>query len=99
MLVLVDTSVWISHWRSPLTAMSNLLQTQDVVTHSVVLGELAVGSLRDRSRVLADLRVLLDAAECPPAETLSFLETHHLFGLGLSWGDIQLLAAADFTGL
>jgi predicted nucleic acid-binding protein len=98
-LVLVDTSVWLAHWRSPLAAMSQLLQTQDVVTHSVVLGELAVGNLRDRSRTLADLRMLLDAVECPAAETLSFLETRHLFGIGLSWGDVQLLAAAEFNAI
>lgn len=99
MLVLVDTSVWIAHWRSPVAAMSTLLRTQDVVTHSVVLGELAVGNLRDRSSILRDLRILLDATECPPAETLRFLEARRLFGLGLSWSDVQLIAAAEFNGI
>src|SRR5262245_27506648 len=79
--------------------MSRLLQTEDVVTHSVVLGELAVGNLRDRPRVLADLRLLLDAAEPSSAEVLQFLETRQLFGMGLSWGDVQLLAAADFNSI
>ena len=99
MLVLVDTSVWLTHWRSPLAEMSRLLQTQDLVTHSVVLGELAVGNLRDRSRVLADLRLFLDAVECPPRDVLDFLENHRFFGLGLSWCDVQLLAAADFNAV
>jgi predicted nucleic acid-binding protein len=98
-LVLVDTSVWIAHWRSPLPAMSELLQSQDVVTHSVVLGELAVGNLRDRSRTMVDLRMLLDAIECPVAETLNIIETRRLFGIGLSWNDVQLLAAAEFNAL
>jgi predicted nucleic acid-binding protein len=99
MLVLVDTSVWITHWRSPLPALLHLLEMQDVVTHSVVTEELAVGNLPDHSRILADLSMLLDAVECRSAKVLDFLETRRLFGLGLSWGDVQILAAAELNGL
>jgi hypothetical protein len=77
--------------------MTALLGSGEIVTHSVVLGELAVGNLRNRPQTLADLRALLDARECPPRDVLDFLERHRFFGLGLSWCDVQLLAAAELN--
>jgi len=79
--------------------MVNLLGSGEVVTHSVVLGELAVGNLHHRAQTLADLRTLLDAHESPPRDALDFLERHRFFGIGLSWCDVQLLAAAGLNGI
>lgn len=97
MLVLVDTSVWLTHFRSSLPGMVALLADGDIVTHTIVLGELSVGNLHRRAQTLADLRALLDARECPPHAVLDFLERNHFYGLGLSWGDVQLLAAAELN--
>ena len=90
MPVLVDTSVWVAHFRAPLPEMVELLKTEDVVVHPMVLGELAVGNLHERAQTLALLQQLLDAPEWPVLAVLDFMEQHHLFGLGLSWGDVQL---------
>ncbi len=76
-----------------------LLSHDTVVTHSVVLGELAVGNLRDRARTLAHLHALLDAVESPPRDVLDFLENQRLYGVGLSWGDVQLLAASKLNAV
>jgi predicted nucleic acid-binding protein len=91
---LVDTSVWIDHFRRPVPSLAKALSRQMVLTHSVVIGELATGNLRNRPRTLADLRSLPRTRETRFEECLHFIETHRLFGKGLGWDDVQLLASA-----
>lgn len=79
--------------------MTALLDNHDVVIHSVVLGELAAGNLRHRAQTLSDLANLLEAVEPPARHVLGFVERHGFYGRGLSWGDLQLLAAADLNEL
>ena len=95
----MDTSVWVAHFRAPLPEVVALLNTEEVVVHPVVLGELAVGNLHERAQTLAFLKQLLDVPEWPPSAVLDFVEQHHLFGLGLSWGDVQLLAAGSLNNM
>jgi hypothetical protein len=94
MLVLVDTSVWVQHLRRVVPELITLLGASRVVTHSVVVGVLAVGGIRNRPHVLADLRALPTVIECGLSETLDFLERRRLYNVGLSWNDVQLLASA-----
>jgi predicted nucleic acid-binding protein len=97
MLVLVDTSVWVQHFRRAVPKLVALLTDGEVVAHSVVVGELAVGGLRNRLQTLADLRALPLVAEVGSTDTLDFVERRRLFNIGLSWGDVQLLAAAELN--
>ncbi len=99
MPVLVDTSVWVAHFRSSVPEVVALLNSEEVAIHPVVIGELAVGNLRKRSNTLAFLRQLLDLPECPTTVVLDFIEQHQLYGLGLSWGDVQLLATANLNNI
>ena len=94
MLILADTSIWIRHFRIGEPDLVGLLNAGDIVAHSVVLGELAVGGLRKRAQTLADLRALPQITESPFADSLDLIEVQRLYGIGLSWGDVQLLAAA-----
>jgi hypothetical protein len=94
MRVLVDTSVWVQHFRTPLPDLALMVRRGEAVTHSVVVGELAVGNLRQRAQTLTDLSSLAQLAEPSPKYVLDLIEREHLFGLGLSWGDVQLLAAS-----
>jgi len=79
--------------------MSRLLQTQDLVTHSVVIGETRCRQSSRSIRYPRRPAPLPRSVECPPRHVLDFLENHRLFGSGLSWGDVQLLAAADFNAV
>src|SRR5437762_13798509 len=99
MLVLLDTSVWVQHFRRTVPELVTLLAAGEVVTHSVVVGELAVGGLRNRPQTLADLRALPRVVECTPDNTLDLLELHQLFNIGLGWGDVHLLAAAVLNAI
>lgn len=92
-MILVDSSVWIDHFRSDNTALAALLEDELVWMHSLVIGELASGSLRKRSAALRDLRRLPRIAELQNDEAVHLIEVRRWFGLGLSFVDIHLLGA------
>lgn len=99
MRVLVDTSVWIDHFHRADPELHSCLQAGQVWTHTVVIGELAAGRLKHRAEILRHLQKLPRADEIDLAEGLHLLEQHELAGRGLSWSDVQLLAAARIDGL
>jgi hypothetical protein len=96
-LTLVDTSVWIDHFRggSASRPLRALLEAGDVVVHPFVHGELALGHLgRARDRILRDLAILPRLDVVPDADVLAFAEMHRLAGSGIGWVDAHLVAAA-----
>ncbi|MCS6304807.1 MAG: PIN domain-containing protein [Nitrospira sp.] len=93
MPTLVDTSVWIDHFRSNSSALRRLLDDDLVMCHPLVIGEIACGNMRHRSEVLESLTVLPTAPTIDYEELLTFVETHKLFGQGLGWIDVHLLAS------
>ncbi|UVT16162.1 MAG: type II toxin-antitoxin system VapC family toxin [Nitrospira sp.] len=93
MAILVDTSVWIDHFRTSSSALRRLLDNDLVVCHPLVIGEIACGNMKHRSEVLESLAVLPTTPTVDHQELLTFIETHHLFGQGLGWIDIHLLAS------
>lgn len=99
MRVLVDTSVWIDHFHRADTQLQAWLRAGMVWTHTVVIGELAAGRLKHRTEILRHLQKLPQADEIDLLEGLHLLEAHQLAGRGLSWSDVQLLAAAQIDRL
>ena len=93
MPTLVDTSVWIDHFRANSPALCQLLEEDLVACHPLVIGELACGNLKHRSKVLESLTVLPITPTIEYEELLTLIETHKLFGQGLGWIDIHLLAS------
>ena len=100
-MILVDTSVWIDHLRRGNTRLAATLDVGQVMSHPVVIGELACGTLRQRSIVLALLAKLPVSSTATHAEALAFVEARGLMGRGLGYVDVHLLAAAalDDVGL
>lgn len=99
MSVLVDTSVWIDHFHRSNPQLQDRLNSGQVWTHAVVIGELAAGHLKNRGEVLRHLQKLPRAEDISLREGLHLLEEHSLEGRGLSWSDVQLLAAARLSRL
>ncbi|WHZ27940.1 MAG: hypothetical protein OJF51_002738 [Nitrospira sp.] len=93
MAILVDTSVWIDHLRNNSPALQRLLDNDLVVCHPLVIGEIACGNMKHRSEVIESLAVLPTTPIIEYQEVLTFIETHKLFGQGLGWIDIHLLAS------
>jgi len=96
-VILVDTSVWIEHLRSASAILTELLGDGQVLVHPFVLGELALGSLRQRDVLLSDLRDLPQAIVASDGEVLSLIDRRTLFGRGIGYVDAHLLAAARLT--
>ncbi|MGQ0695384.1 MAG: type II toxin-antitoxin system VapC family toxin [Nitrospiraceae bacterium] len=93
MPTLVDTSVWLDHFRTNSPTLRQLLDEDLVVCHPLVIGELACGNMKHRSEVLESLAVLPTTPTVEYQELLTFIETHKLFGQGLGWIDVHLLAS------
>ncbi len=93
-MILVDTSVWVNHFRQGNPRLSQALADGDILLHPFVIGEIACGNLRSRLKVLNDLERLPSAVAAHHQEVLGFLDQHHLFGEGITWIDAHLLASA-----
>jgi predicted nucleic acid-binding protein len=98
-MILVDTSIWVSHLREDLPDFKDLLFEGKVVSHPFVIGELACGNLQNRREILTLLRALPMAIQAEHEEVLRFIETHHLMGMGLGYIDVHLLASALLSGI
>jgi predicted nucleic acid-binding protein len=96
-VILVDTSLWVDHFRSGSRELVEALTDGEVLGHPHVAGELACGNLRNRSVVLQLLRDLPQAVVAAEDEALQCIETNRLHGRGLGWTDVHLLASALLT--
>jgi predicted nucleic acid-binding protein len=54
-MILADTSVWVDHLRKGDSIMQRLLQQHRIVIHPFVIGEVALGYLRNRDVILQSL--------------------------------------------
>ncbi|KNZ32048.1 MAG: ribonuclease [Methylibium sp. NZG] len=97
-MILVDSSVWIDHFRKTDATLSALLASRVVLCHPFVIGELALGQLSKRDAVLAALGVLPMAPLVPHDDVLAFVERHQLAGSGIGWIDVHLLASTLVGG-
>lgn len=95
--VLVDTSVWVNHFRKRNGPLVNVLALDLVVMHPMVLGELACGTAPLRRQTLADLARLQAAQQASLKEVMAFIEREGLFGLGCGLVDMTLLASTLLT--
>ena len=96
-MILADTSVWVDHLRASDNALAALLDTGMVLAHPFVIGELALGNLRQREIVLNALADLPHARVATDVEVLHFIERHALFGRGIGYIDAHLLAGVHLT--
>lgn len=98
-MVLVDTSVWVNHFRHGEAHLAKLLIDAEVACHSFIIGELACGNIANRTEILNLLRSLPLAPAVNLNEYLYFVEQNQLHGSGIGFVDIHLLAAAKLAGV
>ena len=97
-MILVDTSVWVDHFRGGDAQLVDLLKRNAVIMHPFVVGEIACGSLTDRALILGLLQELPGAVVALPDEVFGFIERHHLAGMGIGYVDVHLLASVALGG-
>ncbi len=93
-MILVDTSIWVDHLRRGNGRLAGLLEDNMVLMHPFVLGEIACGSLARRNTILELLGQLPQAATADVDEVLGFIERYRLYGKGIGYVDVHLLASA-----
>jgi predicted nucleic acid-binding protein len=92
-VILVDSSIWISHLRKPNTALERLLAAGLVAMHPFVVGELACGSIVPRATLLAELQMLPRLPRAMDSEALALIEGRKLMARGIGYLDVHLLAS------
>ncbi|MFM0166799.1 PIN domain-containing protein [Paraburkholderia sediminicola] len=93
-MILVDTSVWIDHINASDSMLVTLLSEERVLAHPYVIGEISLGSLRNRDVVLGALRDLPRALIATPEEVAYLIQSEQLFNRGIGYVDTALLASA-----
>ena len=93
-MILVDTSVWIHHFRSGNARLRELLLEGEVATHPMVLGELACGNMAKRAETLRLISHLPQIPQAPDHLVLQSIDSRRLFGKGIGWIDAHLLTAS-----
>jgi predicted nucleic acid-binding protein len=96
-MILVDTSVWIDHFRKGVASLKALLDAGQVLGHPFVVGELALGNLHRRNVILDALQALPQASVATESEVLRFIDQESLHGLGIGYVDAHLLAAVRLS--
>jgi len=98
MSVLIDTSVWINHFRNRNATLINLIESKRVLAHPMVILEIACGTPpAPRVQTLNNLKLLELCSQASLDEILTFVEHEKLYGLGCSLVDIALLASTLIT--
>lgn len=92
-MILVDTSVWIDHLRTTDPTLTELLASDEVACHPLVIQELALGSLKNRDLVLVALGRLRQCPSLSHDEVLILVSSRGLRGKGLSAVDAHLLGS------
>jgi predicted nucleic acid-binding protein len=88
----------VDHFRKGDKRLAEFLEDNDVVMHPFVMGEIACGSLADRSLILNLLQQLPAAAVAEPEEVLRYIENHNLHGKGIGFVDVHLLSSTAIDG-
>lgn len=96
-MILVDTSIWIDHFRAAEPQLVVLLNRNDALAHPSVIGEIALGSVAKRADVLRYLKNLPSVVTATHDEIMIFIDRHKLSNTGLSYVDAGLLASVALT--
>ncbi|MBW2048327.1 MAG: VapC toxin family PIN domain ribonuclease [Deltaproteobacteria bacterium] len=96
-MVLVDTSIWVTHLRQGSRQLERLLMDAKVMCHPFIIGELACGNLQNRDEIISLLQSLPMAPMIEFDEFLFFIEKNRLMGKGIGFVDVELLASAQLA--
>lgn len=96
-MILIDTSIWIRHFKSPNERLVSLLSDNQVAIHEFIIGELACGQLKFREEILELLQTLPLLPTLSHEEVLYMINKRKLYGSGIGWVDAHLVASTLVT--
>jgi predicted nucleic acid-binding protein len=98
MNILVDTSVWVDHFRHGNNRLAQLLRADMVLTHPMVIAEIACGTPPEpRVQTLASFKLLQPCQQATLHEVMTLIENKKLYGQGCGLVDMALLASTLIT--
>jgi len=92
-MILADTSIWIDHLRGGNLQLRQLLNQGQIAIHPLVIGELALGSFKQRGQILALLDLLPQIQAAQLSEVRHMIEARRLHGRGIGFVDAHLIAS------
>ncbi|WP_068396736.1 MULTISPECIES: type II toxin-antitoxin system VapC family toxin [Rhizobium] len=92
-MILADTSIWIDHFRHHDVELRRIIEDDRLLCHPNVIGELALGSLRDRSSVMAFLAAQRGIVVATHDEVMTMIDRYGIFSMGIGYTDAHLLAS------
>jgi hypothetical protein len=98
MRVLIDTSVWIDHFRNRNDALVDLMGLDLALSHPMVILEIACGTPpAPRTQTLNHIGLLQPCSQASLSEVMAFIEREKLYGLGCGLVDMAVLASTLIT--
>jgi predicted nucleic acid-binding protein len=96
-MVLADTTIWVDHFRKGDQKLVELLGQKEILLHPFIVGELALGSLKDRTSTLWFLDKQSMTKVASMAEVRNLVESRRLYARGIGLTDAHLIAAVLLT--
>jgi len=96
-VILIDSSIWVDHFRAADATLSRLLEARRALSHPLVIGEIMMGTPANRIGILTQLRRLPEAERVLDEEVIDMVDRYALFGLGIGYVDAHLLASVAMT--
>lgn len=96
-MILADTSVWVDHLRRSDQQMANLLLTGQIAIHPFIVAEIALGSLCNRPKILAEMDALRAVRLAGLDEVRHMIEAHSLYSNDIGLTDAHLIASCLLT--
>jgi predicted nucleic acid-binding protein len=96
-MILADTSIWVDHFRSGDDELRKQLMNQSILMHPFIVAELALGSLPQRTTILAYLEQLPSARVARLDEVRQMVEGRALYSRGIGLIDAHLIASVLIT--
>ncbi|MBC7681588.1 MAG: VapC toxin family PIN domain ribonuclease [Ferruginibacter sp.] len=96
-MILVDTSIWSSHFSHPNENLMELLKVGHAACHPLVIAEIACGTPPQRSKTLKGLNLIPQTNVATLSEVLEFIESERFFGRGCGFTDLSLLKSVMLT--
>ncbi len=93
-MIIVDTSIWVDHFRRRDAALQSLIADGEVLLHPFVLGELLLGGLPARGEVADVLREMAVAPVGSTDEVNALIDWAKLAGSGVGYVDTHLFLSA-----
>ncbi|MDP9838144.1 putative nucleic acid-binding protein [Neorhizobium huautlense] len=92
-MILVDTVIWADHFGKPDARLMGLLEEDEVHIHPHIIGELALGNLRQHDIVIGYLQRLPQSVVASDKEVLATIRLHRLSGSGIGYSDAHIMAS------